>query len=97
MTLPLAGLFSSERIAISPEVQLLRIDLPALLRRHLAGDWGFVSGQQRRANEAGILTQGRLISIFQTTAGEVWFITEPGHTFTCCLTPAEYARYYGPE
>ncbi|MDB5313174.1 MAG: hypothetical protein JWO38_7376 [Gemmataceae bacterium] len=61
------------------------------LDRHLAGDWGSVSEEDRRANDAALAAGERLLSEYRTALGVVlWVITEADRSSTCVLLPGEY-------
>jgi hypothetical protein len=44
--------------------------LEELLERHLAGDWGDISGAQRRVNDAGIAAFSNLASAYLLPDGQ---------------------------
>jgi hypothetical protein len=61
------------------------------LERHLAGDWGDVDSEDKRANDQALLTGERLLSSYKTLHGaRIWVITEADRSSTCCLLPEEY-------
>jgi hypothetical protein len=62
----------------------------ALLRRHLAGDWGALDAHDRRQNERALRNGARLLSAYDTPAGRCWIITEADRSSTCVLLPEEY-------
>lgn len=68
----------------------------ALLGRHARGDWGDGDIEDKRANDAAILSGDRLLSAYDVTPGlRVWIITEgeddDGHRqATTLLLPDEY-------
>jgi hypothetical protein len=61
-----------------------------LLARHAGGDWGDVSGCDRRENERALRDGARLFSAYDTPAGRCWIITEADRSSTCVLLPSEY-------
>lgn len=68
-----------------------RINPLSLLGRHLQGDWGNVSDDDRAANEDAITLGNRIVSSY--TVGEkekVWVISEHDRSSTCILLPGEY-------
>jgi hypothetical protein len=62
----------------------------ALLVRHMAGDWGDVDADDRRANDRAVRDGDRVLSAYQTSAGRVWLITEWDRSITTLLLPEEY-------
>lgn len=61
------------------------------LQRHLLCDWGDVSEQDRRANNAALLNGSRIISCYQTKDGtRFWILTEADRSVTTVLLPQEY-------
>ncbi len=61
------------------------------LERHICGDWGELDEDDRQENALSLEHSFRLLSAYQTTAGEkVWVITEANRTLTTILLPDEY-------
>jgi len=61
------------------------------LERHVCGDWGDLDEEDRQENALGLEHSFRLLSAYQTTAGEkLWVITEANRTLTTILLPDEY-------
>jgi hypothetical protein len=61
------------------------------LERHVCGDWGDLDEEDRQENALSLEHSFRLLSAYQTTAGEkLWVITEANRTLTTILLPAEY-------
>lgn len=66
------------------------------LVRHVAGDWGEMSDDDRKANDEAIKDGGRIFSAYMTKAGvKVWVITEAEddngqRAATTLLLPDEY-------
>jgi hypothetical protein len=59
--------------------------------RHLQGDWGECSAEDRRANEDALRNGYRLFSVYKTAKGvKIWIITEADRSSTCVLLPEEY-------
>ena len=68
-----------------------RINPLLLLGRHLQGDWGNVSDDDRAANNDAVTLGNRILSSY--TLGEkdkVWIISEHDRSSTCMLLPSEY-------
>ena len=66
----------------------------ALLRRHLAGDWGDVDDEDKAMNDAALVDGSRLLSAYHVgdsqTPIKFWIITEADRSFTTLLLPNEY-------
>ncbi len=63
----------------------------ALLRRHLAGDWGDLDTEDLDANHRALNDGARLLSAYVLPTGErVWIITEADRSATTFLLPADY-------
>ena len=61
------------------------------LRRHVWGDWGDVSVEDARANEAALREDARIFSAYGLATGErLWIITEADRSSTTVLLPDEY-------
>ena len=61
------------------------------LARHLRGDWGELSEEDRRENELSLQEGFRLLSAYRTKTGrKLWVITEADRSATTILTPEEY-------
>jgi len=64
--------------------------------RHLVGDWGELSDDDRQANEDALSDGSRILSAYKTVKGQkIWIITEAadeqGHRIaTTILLPDEY-------
>ncbi|KAE9848418.1 hypothetical protein QZM25_32065 [Burkholderia contaminans] len=77
-----AGLAALEAAQI-PEV--------LLLARHVHGDWGELSEEDRLQNELAVLLGLRLLSSYPLpTGGKVWVITEADRSATTILLPDDY-------
>lgn len=62
----------------------------ALLRRHVAGDWGDVPDDDRQVNEDALIDGDRLHSAYQVSGVRFWVITESDRSVTTILLPEEY-------
>jgi len=66
------------------------------LSRHVAGDWGIVGEDDRRANDESLVDGSRLLSAYLLSTGKkLWIITEAvgddmKRASTCLLLPEEY-------
>jgi hypothetical protein len=66
-------------------------DILAYLVRHVAGDWGEVNAEDRRANEESLRIGERLLSAYTMSDGtRFWVITERDRSATTFLLPEEY-------
>jgi hypothetical protein len=66
-------------------------DAPALLSRHLRGDWGEVPKEDARENERSLKHGFRVLSSYPLRTGaKLWIITEADRSSTCLLLPSEY-------
>ncbi|WP_238897558.1 hypothetical protein [Achromobacter xylosoxidans] len=73
-------------------VQQGRFNPSAYLRRHLGGDWGDLSDNDRRQNDAALKSgEDRLFSAYEIGPSlKVWVITEWDRSVTTVLLPSEY-------
>ncbi len=88
-------LFDPGAIVATPgALQLLAqagIEPLALLRRHLAGDWGDLDAEDRREISYALRHGLRLLSSYRVTPTEKdWVITEADRSATTFLLPEEY-------
>jgi hypothetical protein len=61
------------------------------LARHARGDWGELEPTDVAENEYSVAHGVRLLSSYQTDAGEkLWIITEADRSATTLLLPEEY-------
>lgn len=69
-----------------------RLNPTLYLRRHLHGDWGDLSDDDRRLNDAALQSgEDRLFSSYQVTRDlKLWIITEWDRSVTTLLLPSEY-------
>ena len=59
--------------------------------RHAAGDWGTLDAHDWLENERALSTRGRLLSVFQASNGNpFWVITDAGWGTTSVLLPDDY-------
>jgi hypothetical protein len=62
-----------------------------LLHRHLTGDWGDLTEEDKAANEAALTNGSRILSAYELAGGErLWIITEADRSATTLLLPEEY-------
>lgn len=85
--------FSPGHIVATPHA-LEKLDNASILgamARHVAGDWGEVSEEDRTANEIALKTGARLLSVYHDVSGvKFWIITEADRSSTCVLLPEDY-------
>jgi hypothetical protein len=63
----------------------------SLLDRHVSGDWGDCSPDDKRANDFDLEHEGRLFSVYHLSdKTKVWCITENDKSSTCLLLPSDY-------
>ncbi len=61
------------------------------LQRHVTGDWGELSEDDRKENHFSLEKGFRLLSSYKTNAGDsLWVITEANRCHTTILLPEEY-------
>jgi hypothetical protein len=61
------------------------------LVRHVQGDWGNVSDEDRQENELSLREGFRILSAYHTRLGEqLWIISEADRSATTILLPSEY-------
>lgn len=63
----------------------------SLLRRHVTGDWGDLSEEDRQENELSVAQGFRILSAYTLPTGvRLWLITEADRSATTLLLPSEY-------
>ena len=66
-------------------------DVAGALARHLSGDWGELSEEDRQTNEQALAEEGRLLSAYTGSSGvKFWIITEWDRSYTTVLLPEDY-------
>ena len=71
--------------------QIQEDDLFDCFFRHMAGDWGEVDDEDRRANDKALETGRRILSAYTDRHGShFWIITEADRSATTFLLPEEY-------
>jgi len=59
--------------------------------RHVTGDWGELSKEDREENRLSLQKGFRLLSSYRTSAGDqLWVITEADRSVTTLVLPEEY-------
>lgn len=65
--------------------------IPNIIARHSAGDWGDVSPEDAKTNDAAVKSGCRIMSVYKLKDGlEVWAITEADRSSTTLLLPEDY-------
>ncbi len=82
--------FPLGRLMATPGVLGLGLDLLLLVKRHVRGDWGDLSDEDRAANERALVDGERILSAYVLPQGKVWIITEADRSATTVLLPEEY-------
>ena len=79
-------------IGVDDLVRQGRLNPAPFLRRHLHGDWGDLSDDDRQLNDAALKSgEDRLFSSYQVTPNlKLWIITEWDRSVTTLLLPSEY-------
>ena len=96
MTKALNALFPLGQIVATPGALSAlggeSINSEALLQRHVSGDWGELSAEDRRENELSIKEGFRILSAYKLprTGAKLWIITEADRSVTTLLLPDEY-------
>lgn len=82
--------FSLGQVVATPGVLALDINLAHYLDRHSNGDWGDLGEEDKAENELSLKEGYRLLSSYNTPAGQLWIITESDRKCTTLLLPSEY-------
>ena len=70
---------------------LSREDIMKALRRHLSGDWGNLSAEDKQENDFAVNNELRILSSYSSKKGvKFWIITEADRSVTTVLLPEEY-------
>ena len=70
---------------------LSREDIMKALRRHLSGDWGDLSTEDKQENDFAVNNKLRILSSYSSKKGvKFWIITEADRSVTTVLLPEEY-------
>ena len=67
-------------------------DTLTLLRRHVTGDWGDLSNEDKQENNFALTRNLRIFSAYSLprTKVKIWVITEADRSATTFLLPSEY-------
>ena len=66
------------------------VHLWSLVDRHVKGDWGDISAEDKRSNYHDAEIGNRVLSSYKLKTGTVWIITEGDRSVTTLLLPEEY-------
>ncbi len=89
-------LFELGRVIATPDaldaLQENNANITELLIRHVGGDWGDLSNEDRLENEQSVKNGWRILSSYplNNKGDKVWIITEADRSSTCLLLPKEY-------
>jgi hypothetical protein len=62
----------------------------SIIQRHVLGDWGDVTDQDRKSNDLALEMGGRILSSYHLPdRTEIWVTTEPDRSTTTVLLPGE--------
>jgi hypothetical protein len=68
----------------------LGLDPVHWLARHVTGDWGDLSDEDKQENNYAVNNSLRILSSYGTGDTELWIITEADRSVTTILRPDEY-------
>ena len=68
----------------------LGLDPAHYLARHVTGDWGDLSEDDKKENDFSVTRNLRILSAFGTGESKLWIITEADRSATTILRPDEY-------
>lgn len=84
--------FPTGTVVTTPAAQEA-FELPFMARcleRHVQGDWGDVSADDKAANDRDLLDEGRLLSVYKQGGKTLYIITEADRSVTTFLLPSDY-------
>jgi len=61
-----------------------------LVQRHMSGDWGDLSAEDKAENELSLREGFRILSAYELEGQRYWIITEADRSVTTILLPQEY-------
>lgn len=68
-----------------------RREVMSCISRHSCGDWGDACEDDKEANDSALQSEDeRLFSVYETSKGKIWIITEHDRSVTTVLFPHEY-------
>ena len=88
------ALFQLGAVVVTPGAKRLMKELgldPAhYLARHVTGDWGDLSEDDKKENDFSVTRNQRILSAYGTGESKLWIITEADRSATTILRPDEY-------
>lgn len=95
MDMPNNPLFKLGQVLVTPGAsEVLRASGQSLwvyLARHLRGDWGDLSTEDKRLNDEAVKDGSRILSSYTAATGaKLWVITKADRSATTILLPDEY-------
>jgi hypothetical protein len=85
--------FKLGQIVATPAVleKVPKIEIEFCLTRHAQGNWGYLSEEDREANEEAVKDGDKILSAYRSSAGiRFWIITEADRSVTTILLPGDY-------
>jgi len=68
----------------------LGLDPTHYLARHVTGDWGDLTEEDKKENDYSVTRSLRILSAYGSGQTRVWIITEADRSTTTILLPQEY-------
>ncbi len=95
MQIPNNPLFKLGRVLLTPgAIAVLQASSQSpwlFLARHLRGEWGEMSAEDKRLNDESVRVGSRILSSYTASTREkLWIITEADRSATTILLPEEY-------
>ena len=92
---PSKPLFALGQVVATPgaldALQTTKVDARQLLKRHVTGDWGEMSDEDKAENEFSVDKELRIFSAYTLPdQTKLWVITEADRSATTLLLPSEY-------
>jgi hypothetical protein len=88
------ALFQLGAVVVTPGandlLKELGFDPSHLLARHITGDWGDLSDEDKKENDYSVSRSLRILSAYGTGDSKLWIITEADRSATTILRPDEY-------
>lgn len=69
---------------------MYKLEVGKCLNRHHNGDWGCVSKEDALMNDTAVEIEEQIMSVYSTSEGRIWIITEHDRSVTSVLFPGEY-------
>ena len=65
-------------------------DLGQFIDRHVSGDWGDVTPEDRAANDLAVLDGGRIVSVYQLDGVRISIVTDADRLYTVAKLFSEH-------